>query len=87
MNVEILNYIFKFEEEYIILMNDFVSNVSNVSNVSEEESNVKIIDEKVFDYIYDKVMFVKKSYYFFFFKMIVVIMYFIIIIEMYLLNI
>lgn len=81
MNVEILNYIFKFEEEYIILMNDFVS------NVSEEESNVKIIDEKVFDYIYDKVMFVKKSYYFFFFKMIVVIMYFIIIIEMYLLNI
>lgn len=86
MNAEILNYIFKLEDEHTILMNDFASNASNASNASEEESNVKTIDEKVFDYIYDKVMFVKKSYYFLFLKMIVVIMYLIITIETYLSN-
>lgn len=44
------------------------------------------IDEKMFDDIYNKFIFVKKRFYFLYLKMIVVLMYFIIIIEIFIMN-
>lgn len=81
MNAEILNYIFKLEEEQTNLLDNDASN-----KYRKENSNFKSIDEGMFDYIYDKLMFVKKSYYFLSLKMIVVIMYLIITMETYLTN-
>lgn len=81
MNAEILNYIFKLEEKQTNLLDNDASN-----KYRKENLNFKSIDEGMFDYIYDKLMFVKKSYYFLTLKMIVVIMYLIITMETYLTN-
>lgn len=81
MNAEILNYIFKLEEEQTNLLVEDTSYTHKKDNL-----NVKSIDEEMFDYIYNKLMFVKKSYYFLSLKMIVVIMYLIITMETYLTN-
>lgn len=63
MNVEILNYIFKFEEEQINFLDNEVSN-----KYRKENLNFKSINEGMFDYIYDKLMFVEKKLLFFVFK-------------------
>lgn len=79
MNTEILNYIFKLEDEKTNTMAESTRNANR-----EENLNVKRMDEEMFDYIYDNLMFVKKSYYILSLKMIVVIMYLTITIETYL---
>lgn len=80
MNADILNYIFKLEKE------QKHSKVVDTSKADKKEKHANSIDEKMFDYIYDNLMFVKKSYYFLSLKMIVVIMYLIITMETYLTN-
>lgn len=56
MNAEILNYIFKLEEEQTNLLDNEASN-----KYRKENLNSKSINEGMFDYIYDKLMFVEKK--------------------------
>lgn len=73
---KILKYICKLEKSNpsAILLHH-----SETSNINEKKVNK--IEEELFDYIYCKMMFVKKKFYFLFLKMVVVFMYLFITIE------
>lgn len=81
MNVEILNYIFKFKEEEILL------EFNNIENFDSFVYNVENVKEEMFDVIYNELIFVRKRFYFLYLKVVIVFMYLFIIIEIFIINI
>lgn len=73
MNTDILKYVFICEEE-------------NCKGDTREHIEVKNIDEEMFDYIFRRLMFVRKRLYLMFLKIIVVFMYLFITIETFITN-
>lgn len=73
---KILKYIYKLEKSK---PSDILSHHSETSNINEKKVNK--IEEEMFDYVYCKMMFVKKKFYFLFLKMVIVFMYLFITIE------
>lgn len=71
MNTEILNYLFKLEEE----KQSEILNNEQINIEHKQENNVKRISEEEFDVVYEKLMFVKKGLYILYLKVIIVIMY------------
>lgn len=71
MNAEILNYLFKLEEQ----KQSEILNNRQINTEHKQESRVKRISEEDFVGVYEKLMFVKKGFYILYLKMIIVIMY------------
>lgn len=82
MNTEILNYIFKLEEE----REHSNLNTEQINKKDIQRSNGETISEKVFDGVYEKLMFVKKAFYILYLKVVVVIMYLIITFTTFIMN-
>lgn len=71
MNADILNYLFTCSCE---------------GETQNSNGSSQVIDEELFDYVYKRLMFVRKKLYFMFLKMIVVFMYLFITIETFITN-
>lgn len=79
MNSDILKHIFTCEEKPLL------DNTQN-NNEASKPIGVKAIEEEMFDYIYERLLFVRSSMHFLYMKMIVIFMYLFITIETFITN-
>lgn len=80
MNAEILKYIFFINDERRR------SNSDRANNETGDHTKIKYIDEEMFDFIYQRLLFVRKRLHFMFQKMVIVFMYLFITIETFITN-
>lgn len=83
--VTTVTYFFQYFHE-IVNMNAEILNYIFTCEKKRKHEDVKFIEERMFDYIYGRILFVKKKIYFLFLKMITVFMYLFITIETFITN-
>lgn len=85
--VTTMTYFVKYFHEIVNMNADILKHLFTCeSETPNNDNGIRVIDEEMFDFVYKRLMFVRKKLYFMFLKMIVVFMYLFITIETFITN-